>query len=335
MELEHQTRMNSSEIAALWSAYQNNSMAICVLKYFLANVEDGEIKGVLSFALEISEKSVGRIKEIFVKNKQPIPFGFSAEDVNLGAPRLYSDAFYLYYIKSMSKVGLSVYGIALTTAAQSDVREYFSRVLNLSTELYNRIAEVLLQKGLYVRAPYVSTPNNVEYIEKQNYLGGLLNFNSRPLNIIELSHVSSNIETNLIGQTLLEGFAQVANDERVRKHCYRGKEIAKKHVNILSSILSDDDIEASTTWDLVVTNSTTAPFSDKLIVLHVNILIGSGISNYATASAASLRMDLSAAYTRLLVEVADYALDGTKLMIDNRWLEQPPQLVDHNKLANR
>ena len=334
MDIEHQTRINSSELASLWSSYQNNTMAICVLNYFLANVEDSEIKSVLEFALGISVKSVNIVKDILKKNNQPIPIGFSEEDVSSNAPRLYSDAYYLYYLKHMSKIGLSVYGIALTTCAHSDVRDYFNKAIQLSSELYNKTAEVLLSKGLYVRAPYVTTKDNVEFVESQNYLGGLLNFNPRPLNVLEITHISENVETNIIGQTLLTGFAQVAKNKNVRKYCFRGKDIAKKHVELFFSLLIQDDLPSPIAWDLEVSNSTIAPFSDKLIMFHTTALIGSGLSNYATATAASLRMDIGATYSRLAVEIGEYAVDGTKLMIDNQWLEQPPQIADRKKISN-
>jgi hypothetical protein len=35
----------------------------------------------------------------------------------------------------------------------------------------------------------------------------------------------------------------------------------------------------------------------------------------------------------LLVEVGQYADDGAKLIIENGWMEAPPQAEDRNKLA--
>uniref|UniRef100_UPI00403F1F1F DUF3231 family protein n=1 Tax=Niallia sp. XMNu-256 TaxID=3082444 RepID=UPI00403F1F1F len=34
MQTEHNIRLTSSEIASLWTAYMNNSMSYCMLKYF-------------------------------------------------------------------------------------------------------------------------------------------------------------------------------------------------------------------------------------------------------------------------------------------------------------
>ncbi|MDQ0256436.1 spore coat protein CotF [Evansella vedderi] len=62
--------------------------------------------------------------------------GFTEDDVNTSASRLYSDAFYLYYLKNMSKVGLSVYGVALTTSAHAEVREFLSQALQIFIWIY-------------------------------------------------------------------------------------------------------------------------------------------------------------------------------------------------------
>lgn len=333
MEKEHNTRLMASEIATIWGSYMNNTLSICVLKYFIANVEDKKIKSILNFALAISEKSVQTTKKILEKNNQPIPVGFTDIDVSPTAPRLYSDAFYLYFLKNMSKVGVSVYGVALATAAQSDVRDFLSKAISLSTELYNKTAEILLEKGLFVRTPYVSTPDVVDFVNKKSYLGGFLNLNNRPLNVIEITHIKANVETNVVGQTLLTGLAQVAKSQKVREYCYRSKEIAKKHVQLFSSMLTNEDVPASTEWDLEVSNSTIAPFSDKLIMFQTSLLIASGISNYATASAASLRVDIATTYVRLSVEIAQLSKDGANLLIENGWMEQPPQIADRKELA--
>ena len=239
---EHQTRLTSSEIAALWSSVQNNSMAICVFKHFIKNVDDEDIKSIINNALSISEENLSLSEKILREDKQPIPVGFRDEDFNPNAPRLYSDTYYLYYIKNMAKVGLSVYGVALATSAKSSVRDFLSKAIQSSTNLYNKTSDVLLSKGLFVRPPYVSTTNEIDFIDQKNYKGGLLNINRRPVNVIEISHVYANIETNLVGQVLLTGLTQVAQTKEVRKYCEKEKDIATKHVKLFSAILTDDDI---------------------------------------------------------------------------------------------
>ncbi|WP_397428635.1 DUF3231 family protein [Priestia koreensis] len=38
-------------------------------------------------------------------------------------------------------------------------------------------------------------------------------------------------------------------------------------------------------------------------------------------------------YTRLCAEIINYAADGAHMMIENGWMEQPPQAADRRKLA--
>ena len=58
-----------------------------------------------------------------------------------------------------------------------------------------------------------------------------------------------------------------------------------------------------------------------------------GIGNYGASLAASLRLDLATDYARLLTEVGLYAEDGANLLIDNGWLEEPPQTPNKTALA--
>ncbi|WP_010097634.1 DUF3231 family protein [Ornithinibacillus scapharcae] len=153
------------------------------------------------------------------------------------------------------------------------------------------------------------------------------------MNVVEINHIEANIETNSVGKVLLKGLAQVAKSKKVRDYCIRGSDIAKKHIKVFQDLLSNDDIPAPSAWDIELTDSTVTPFSDKLIMFHTTLLIASSISNYSTASAASLRKDISASYVRLTAEIAQYAIDGTNIMIKNGWLEQPPQVPDYKGLS--
>ncbi|WP_186577891.1 DUF3231 family protein [Aquibacillus kalidii] len=333
--MEEKVRLTSSEISVMWSSYQNNSFSICTLNHFLANVDDPNIRSVLQYSYEISEENLQKTRKILMKDNQPIPIGFTKDDVNQSAPRLYSDAFYLYYLKNMAKVGISVYGIALTTTARSDVRSMLSEAIKTSTELYNRTTDVLVEKGLFIRSPFVTTPDHVDFIEKKDYLGSPFNLinNNRPLNVVEITHIEANIEANIVGKVLLSGLSHVAKTKQVSQYCNRGKEIANKHVNVFTDMLANDELPTPMPWDIEVTDSTTSPFSDKLIMFHTTLMIASSISNYATSAAASLRTDISASYIRLSGETALYSKDGINIMIKNHWLEQPPQIPDHKRLG--
>lgn len=333
MKIKAETRLTSAEIGDMWTSYMNDSMVTCVTKYFLATVEDPEIRSLLEYALGKSQKHTEFIAKIFKQENYPVPQGFTDSDVNLSAPRLYSDIYFPFYLEHMATFGMLGYSISLPLISRSDIRKFISDALTASTELSNRVVQVLLSKGLYVRPPYISIPQNVEFVKNQNFLGNLIGKN-RSLQVNEILNIYANIRTNVIGHTLAMGFGQVAQSKEVSKYMFRAKDISSKHIEIFSDILRKEGIPASTNWDIGVTNSTNSPFSDKLMMFHMTLLTAAGAANYGMAVSVSMRRDLSATFIRLIAEILDFAEDGVNIMINNGWLEQPPQAVNHEALAN-
>ena len=323
-ETEQNIRLTSAELGNLWAAYMNSSLKKSYVKYFLAKVEDTEIRSVLEYALHVAEKHLQTISEIYRREKHPIPQGFTGQDVNLDAPRLFSDTLFLTIMEFMAEMRLNGYSTALPMAARADIREYFTECLASAAELYNKVSSVMLSKGLYMRAPYIPVPDNVDFVQKQNFLTGFLG-DRRPLTSIEISHVFSRIKTNSLRKSLFTGFSQVAKSEQVRRYMARGQEMATKHIKILSSVLLENDLPAPMAWDSGVMDSTISPFSDKLsmeIIRNYNVV---EIGNYGKAFASSLRHDITATFVRLMTEVGNYSEDGVNILIDHGWLEEPPQ----------
>jgi hypothetical protein len=329
---QQNTLLISAEIANLWGAYLGNTMSVCIFEYFNKIVEDKEIKEVLEYALSLSKKHVSTITEIFNHENFPIPIGFTDKDVNLNAPRLYSDTFFLNYIHQTTKSGFSLYSIALPNIARSDVRVFMSESIVSLTELYNKVANVSLSKGVFIRPPYIPISHDVEFVESKGFLAGFLG-RIRPLNALEITHLYSNIQTNALGKALIMSFSQVAQSDEIREYFNRGKDIASKHLEVFSSTLRKEDLPAPMTWDHDIMNSKESPFSDKLMLFHVTGLNALGIFNYGASLSGSQRHDLHAEYGRLLVEIGLYAEAGAKLMIKNHWLEQTPLSPDRKELA--
>jgi len=328
-------KLSTSEIADLWTTYMNDSMAICMFKQFLQHCKDEEIKEIVSFALSLSEKHISEITAIFQDDKVAIPHGFNLQDdVNLTAPRLYSDTFYLFYVHNMAKIGGNAFTLALANSARKDIRSFFTKWTITSAELFNNSAEVMLSKGLFLRPPQIEAPTKVDYIKKQSFLTGWLG-ERRPLTSIEIMNLFFNIERNQLGKSLITGFSQVAEKEEVVRFFIRGQEIATKQTEIFGSILSEDELPAPMTWDTLPTSSTARTFSDKLMMFHVAALTGASVSHYGTSLGTSPRRDIGLHYHRLLHEVLFYAEDGANIMIDHGWMEQPPQSVNRRALANR
>lgn len=103
---EHHAQLTSAEIASIWTAYMNDSMSKCILGYFLKDVEDQDIRSIIQYAYDLSSTHIEKLTAIFEKEKLPLPTGFTSEDVNMNAPRLYTDSFMLDYIGHVSRAGL-------------------------------------------------------------------------------------------------------------------------------------------------------------------------------------------------------------------------------------
>lgn len=332
--MEHNAKLVSSEIAALWSAYMQNSMAYCIVQHFAAVNEDPDSTDIIQTALTNCQFVVNEVKGIFEKENHAIPIGFTQEDVNLKASRLYSDLFTMRYIKYMAAAGTAAAAAFLEVLARNDVRNLFSEISKRFMKLYNDSCDLLLKKGAFVRSPTISPMEKAEYLQDESFLSGLMG-RHRPLTAIELAHISKNTETNSIGRTFVGGFSQTAKSPKVRKYMEKGTEIAAKHETVFRDILIKDGVPLPSTWDSTISQSIEPPFSDKLMMFQTNSLSVISVTGYGAAIGGSLRKDLGGHYTRLVTEILQFANDGAELMIDNRWLEQPPQNVDREALRNR
>ncbi|WP_391795998.1 DUF3231 family protein, partial [Streptomyces sp. NPDC014727] len=260
--------------------------------------------------------------------------GFSEADVNMNAPSLFTDLFCISYVNHMARAGLLAYGGSLGMSIRKDIRDYFIEGISETTKLYDKSTQVMLNKGIFLRAPYIPVPTETDYIDSKKYLGGFnLLSDKRPLNAIEISHLYLNIQTNHIGMKISLAFAQTSPLKEVQDFLLTGKEISKKHMKIFMDSLLGCDIEAPMSPDHGISDSTTQTFSDKLIMFHMALLSASGTGNYATAAAASQRNDLATSYERLSLEIATFAKSGADIMIKNNWLEQPPGTKDKTKLV--
>ncbi|HJV44472.1 MAG TPA: DUF3231 family protein, partial [Bacillota bacterium] len=325
MQTEHYIRLTSAELASLWSTYMNDSMALCMLKHFREKAHDMQIKPIIEYAIELSQRHIQRITEIYKQEKHPIPQAYSDKDVNMQAPSLFGDGFFLHYIKQMSRVGIGALGLALALSARQDIRNFYNECVEEVKELDNRAVNLLLNKGIYVRAPFISIPTRIDFVKKEHFLGHLFGNEQRPILAIEATHLYANIQTNALGKALVTGFSQVAHSQKIREYLVKGREIAGNHIGILSEFLNKSEMKAPMTWDDTVTSSTVPTFSDKFILAHVVAVISIGMADYGAALAISARKDLAVTYSRLITEIGMYASEGVKLMIENEWMEQPPQ----------
>ncbi|MEC2078182.1 DUF3231 family protein [Metabacillus fastidiosus] len=325
-------KLTSAEIGKLWVTYTGNTMAKCVLSYYLNHTEDKDIKKVVTDALNLSKTIIENVKNIFIQENFPLPIGFTEEDVNLNAPRLFSDKFYLHYLKYTGKAGMSIYSLAIPLVVREDIRNFFINTLHATIKLLTEVNDVLKQKGFLIKPPSIPIPKRVDFITKQNYLNGFFG-NVRPLHALEITHLYDDIENDVTSKALLIGFSQVAKKEDVRKFLLRGKEITNKHIEACSQKLNKENLPAPTLLDDLVSPSTFSPFSDKLMMGHKIDMFSMKIRSYANGASLNGRRDIGGMYAKFLMDVGLYIGDGANIMIDHGWMEQVPEAIDREELA--
>jgi Protein of unknown function (DUF3231) len=328
-------KLTSAEITNLWATYMNDSGSICHLKYYLNTVEDTEIKSVIQYALDISQLHVNTITQIFTQEGYPVPHGFKLnEDVDVTAPRLFSDTYLLNNVNYLGKIGLNAYSTAITVAVREDVYSFFSQCLRESDNLIKQTNDLLLAKGLYTRSPYLPKPESYDFVKQKSFLAGFLG-EKRPLTGTEITNLYTNFQRNALGAATLIGYSQVAQDEEVKQFLLRGKEMANKHCEIFGSFLKESDLPCPMTLDTEVTDSITYTFSDRKMMFYTTSLIALSVGYYGGSISMSPRRDIGIMYSRLVAEILKYAEDGAKILIKHGWMEEPPRALDRDELSKQ
>lgn len=328
----NRNHLTGAEMGKLWAIYNGNTMSQCVLSYYLQHIGDEEIKAVVEFALSLSKSFIKDIKTFFEQADFPIPVGFTEEDVNLEAPRLYYDEFYLHYLKYLAKAGMSIYSVAVPLVTREDVRTFFVNSLDSTIKLMNMINDVLKKKGKLMNPPIISPPKTVDFVKKQSFLNGFIG-DVRPLHGLEIAHLYDNIQNDTASKALLIGFSQVAHTEKIKQYFLRGKKINTNHIQKATGHLNKGNLPAPSLIDHLVTTSTMPPFSEKLMVYHKIDMFSMKIRSYANGASLNGRRDIGAFYAKCLLDVSLYVEDGANIMIDHGWMEQPPEAVDRERLS--
>ncbi|MGG0383340.1 DUF3231 family protein [Priestia filamentosa] len=324
------SRLTSSEITALWTQYLQETMAICISKYVLANVKDPEIFSLFELTLSLAKKHLKMIEDIFENEKIEVPKGFTDKDVNLNAPPLFTDIFWLNYIHDMTLHGLAGYSMSFSVSARKDIRNHYYQCNIDTMDLYNESIEILLSKGIYQRSPYFSTEKKSQSITKFSYVMDLFG-NKRPLNSMEAGNIYFNLKKSIITKTLIDGFKQVIKDKTIHKFMEHCRNTVNKNIDVFSSVLKEENLHSPRLLDEEITVSNVAPFSDKLMVFHTGFLFHLATTYYATAMITSMRIDVvghcDASILRDLKTIASFG----KILINKGWIEELPQADDRQE----
>ncbi|QQZ09717.1 DUF3231 family protein [Heyndrickxia vini] len=328
---ENHIRLTSAEIGGLWSTYMNSTMSRCLLIYFLHHIKDQEMKDMLQNTLDSTNLQIKKLTAIFSQENLPIPDGFTDKDIDLTAPPLFYDPFALSFLYNLARMDMIFYSFTVVNLSRTDMISFFTDSLRQASKLYGDSTTLLLSKGLYDRPPNIPYPTEVNYIETTSYINGFIH-KDRPLNVSEVTEIFFNIERNYFSILLCSGLSQVVKDKEIKNYIKKGKDISLKQINYFNDLLKDEDLLGIVSVNMEVTDSQISPFSEKLIMNLFNSLNAVDITLIGHALSSSLRTDLSVQYSKLIGEILLYLKKGFQLMVERKWLEEPPAAPNRKEL---
>ncbi|MCM3588840.1 DUF3231 family protein [Mesobacillus maritimus] len=326
--------LTSAELSGLWFQYQGDSMAICVYKHFLKIVEDKKIKTILEISLHLAETHIKKITAFLENANFQVPKGFTEKDVNLKAPRLFSDNFMLFYSYIMTIHGLTAYSLAITNSERRDIQDYFFECTVSSKDLFQKIVSISKTKPFFSGVPGVPSPLEVEFSKSTGIIDNLIG-DKRPLNSSEISNLFFNSRKTGFIRSLSLGFSQVAKSEEVRKFMRKNVKLASKDADSCDKILQEDNLPIPEKWDAEITDSTISPFSDKLMMFHAAFLVNTALSYYGASLGSSLRSDIILNYRQVFTNAMKAGVSVYHIMVKHGWLEKIPESIDRKGLAKR
>ncbi|WP_100404682.1 DUF3231 family protein [Bacillus solitudinis] len=316
-------KLTPSEITNLWNSYLTNTMTQWVTRYFIAKTQDEELHTILEYAEEIAVTEVNKAKTFLEEANHPLPQKFDKEDVDVNSPAVCTDNFSLFIKYNLTQIASIGYSLSLNTSTRKDIRSFYQECIKNSVELYNRLADLMVKKGLHHPEIHISTPNLAEKVRKQSFLAGWIG-EIRPINSAEIGQLVYNFKSTEFQKTFLKIFAHITSSNELKNHFERGAVIYKKHLDIYQSILTENDLPQLPTWESEMIDTNISPFSDRIMLYKISLLTAETASRYGMSLATVQRRDLATHYTRLIAEVLKYGEDSLNLMIDFGFMDQIP-----------
>ncbi|MEG3071479.1 MAG: DUF3231 family protein [Candidatus Syntrophopropionicum ammoniitolerans] len=331
-----ESRLTAVEIGNLWFAYTSETLAHHLFVYFRKHMENPVIKPLATIMVDESRDELSQLKTIFTREDIPLPRGIAAEDIYLDAPRLFSDNLFIPLVRMMARAGLRFYTLAYTDSTRSDIREYFHQAVKRFLIHTQQAAELMQAKGIPPQPPQMPVPEQVDFVKKQGFMAGFF-AKKRPLTALEINNIFFNAKANAFGKALLLGFSQVAQAAPIKQFIIKGENLANKFFTDLNKALQNENITVPPSFDGEVLDSTESPFSDRLMLLFTAFMNTIGLQRYGRGSILAMcqRRDLNAMFARMIMETGALGNEGSKLLIDRGWLEQPPLAPDRQALAEQ
>lgn len=150
--------LSSSEIGTLWLTYQEKTMILRVLEYFMEKSDDQQAKNIMGGLWQELNHFVTKMEGIFEQEGVAIPKGFTENDVNLQAPKLYDNGFDIMFLRILKEVSMGMYTLNMNMAYRDDVMSIYEGLTSTTQKVYKLSTHYLLEKGILTLPPLVEKP---------------------------------------------------------------------------------------------------------------------------------------------------------------------------------
>ncbi|OIK13342.1 DUF3231 family protein [Bacillus sp. MUM 13] len=325
--MHKQNKMSSAELGILWMTYHKKTMILRMVEYFIEKSDDQKAKALMQGMVKKLNPAVDEITIMLQNDGAAVPIGFTKEDVNLEAPKLYEHGFDIMFCRILKEISMGMYVLHTTLSYREDIIMFYKKLTDITQNYYNLFTQYLLENRLLPTPNYTEMPKSNEYITDSSYMKGTNLFgHKRPLNTVEFGLLFHSLETNITGMQLMKSFAQCATDAEAKKYFTKGKNLTKEIIKGTENILLENNIHPAATTGGEVTTSTIAPFSDKMMLFCTNLLGGFSLGSQGFANAFVLRNDIIAKSAIYAKDVYEFGLEGAKLMMSKGWMAEPPKM---------
>ncbi|MGO4276861.1 DUF3231 family protein, partial [Paenibacillus sp. TAF58] len=134
--------------------------------------EDQKAKDLMSGLWEKLHSKVIELTTMLENDGAVPPIGFSKEDVNLDAPKLYENGFDFMFCRILKEISMGMYVLHMTISYREDIVMFYKQLTEITQSYYNQFTQYLLEKDLLSRPNYTNMPKSVGYITDKAYMKG-------------------------------------------------------------------------------------------------------------------------------------------------------------------
>lgn len=317
-----------SEVSNMWSSYLKNSMELQFFTYFFQTAEDRKVRKIVGRLLHQSGKNLKQLQDFFHKESISVPLGFTDEDININAGKVFSDHFILFFCHDITQLSLSTYPSALGESTRKDIRDYFEITLKFTLKIQNEIVDLMLSKDIYPKPPKIKLDDRIDFARSIIYLNGFRG-GSRALNAPEIANLSRLIHRAQFSRNIFATFSHISQRNEMKDHFSKGRAMAEDVLRSLQEVMNKENIPVSSAKELTQFDVDIPPFSEKMMLFFVNTCIGIFcFTMISQAMTSSLRSDIIIKLLSISKNMSLYYGKGLMIAIKQKWLEQPPQAAE-------